>query len=144
MTSPSDDPFQFFEPEPTPSEKALWTKFVQEYVKDFNAVEACVRVGFGLTYALVYAPIFLSKPFVIRAVADYKAKIPVNEKAEEDLDKSLVIATLREAAQNGKQRVAAALGLARIRGMDVPVDKSGDALQQLADDFKNLAKNLPD
>lgn len=136
----------FYDPVPTPAEKALYDQFVEQYMVDFNAFEACMRVGFGASYALEYAKIFLLKPYIIRKIAEKRNTAAADPQKQEDQDKALVLSVARELAQNGKgaQRVAGAALLARIRGMDVQPDKTGDALKQLADDFKDLAKNLPD
>jgi hypothetical protein len=140
------NPALFMAPEPTPSEKALYDKFVVEYVRDYNAVEACVRIGFEMVFAVEFAQRFLTKPYVIKAIADHKASVPTEDKKIEEQDRSLVIAGLRELSQNGKgsQRVAALVALGKFRGMDIVPDKSGDALKEIADQFKDLAKNLPD
>lgn len=134
------------EPEPTPQEKALLDQFLDQYFIDYNALEACIRVGFQETFAMEYAKRFMWKPYVVRKIAEHRNTLPKDVEKADDADKALVLATLRELAQNGKgaQRTAAALGLARIKGMDVQPDKAGEALQQLADDFANLAQKLPD
>lgn len=140
------NPFMFFEPAPTPGEKALYDQFVTEYIKDYNPVEACVRVGFGMTFALEYAKLFIAKPYVQRALAEHRNKPPEDEKKQEEQDKAMIISVLRECAMNGQgaTRVAAARALASIRGLDVQPDKTGDALEKIAEEFRNLAKELPD
>ena len=56
------DPTLFFEPAPTGSEKLLYDQFIAEYIKDFNALEAAIRVGFSPSFAMEYAKVFVTKP----------------------------------------------------------------------------------
>ena len=79
MTTPPLDPSMFMEPVPTSREEALWTAFVEEYVKDYNPILACVRVGFQLSYAEAYAKQFLAKPFVQRMITARKNTAQVDD-----------------------------------------------------------------
>jgi len=135
-----------FEPEPTPNEKALWDKFVEEYTRDFNAVEACIRVGFVLTYAIEYSKIFLSKPYIQRKIMDAKSRPPKSEEDKLAEVKALIDATLRECMLNGQPatRAVAAKAMASIHGLDQSADKSGETLTKLVESFRNVAKALPD
>ncbi len=135
-----------YDPAPTPAEKALYDQFITEYVKDYNAYESLIRCGFGATFAFNLAQVFPLKPYINQRITEHKATIPVEDKSIEAQDKALVLSVAREIAQNGKrsERIAAAALMAKIRGMDVQPDKSGEALKQLADDFRELSKTLPD
>ena len=78
-----------------------------------------------------------------------KHKLKSEDLPEESIrekDRQLVIATLREAVQNGQYqtRVAAAKTLAGIQGFDQAPDRAGEELDKLVDAFKEVAKVLPD
>lgn len=136
----------YMDNEPTPQQKALWDKFVEEYVKDFNSVEAAMRIGFNVTFAVEYGRIFLGQPYVQRLIMKKKME-PVPETEDEvQKDKSLIIATLRETMLNGQPatRVVAAKTLAGIHGLDQAPDRSSEELEKLVNAFKDVAKHLPD
>ena len=50
---------RLMEPEPFGQEKALRDLFVQEYIKDFDPFQACLRVGFQAAFAVEYAKKFM-------------------------------------------------------------------------------------
>jgi len=141
------NPAMFFAPIPSPQEKALWDKFVEEYMKDFNALEACLRIGFDHVFAVEFSKTLLVKPYVQQEIM--KRKLDLGDIKEEDLiarDRALILATLREGAQSGQMatRVAAAKVLAGMHGLDQAPDKTGDAVSRLVEDLKTVAKHLPD
>lgn len=135
----------YMDPQPTEQERALWDKFVEEYTKDYNPVEAAQRLGFNLTFAVEYSKVFLSKPYVQQLLMEHK-RTPINEKDHVEKIKAMIEATLVECMQNGQPatRVVAAKTLAGIHGIDQAPDRSGEELQKLVDTFKAVAKHLPD
>jgi len=135
----------YMDPQPTEQERLLWDKFVEEYVKDYNPVEAAQRIGFNLTFAVEYSKLFLSKPYVQKLLMEHKMK-PIDEKGHTEKVKAMIEATLIECMQNGQSatRVVAAKTLASIHGLDQTPDRSGEELEKLVDTFKNVAKHLPD
>jgi len=135
----------YMDQEPTAQQKALWDKFVEEYLKDFNSLEAAMRVGFNMTFAQEYSRIFMGQPYVQRLIMHHKMQ-PIDEKTEVEIEKSLIIATLKECMQNGQPatRVVAAKTLAGIRGLDQAPDRSSEELEKLVDSFKEIAKSVPD
>ena len=142
---PSFDPLLYLESEPTAQEKALYDKFILEYVKDFDAFAACIRVGFVPTFAMEYCKVFMTKPYILRKIIEHKTT-PVEDTNEMAKDRALILATLREAMQTGNQqvRVAASAKLMALHGLDQTPDKTGDALEKIVDQFKQISKDLPD
>jgi len=135
----------FLDHEPTPQQKALWDKFIVEYMKDFNPLEACLRIGFNLTFAQEYSRIFMGQPYVQQKIMERKLE-PIDEKGHIDKVKSLIEATLMECMQNGQPatRVVAAKTLAGIHGLDQAPDRSNEELEKLVNVFKEIAKSVPD
>ena len=106
----------------TPKEQALRDLFVSEYLVDYDAVLACMRIGFNKSHATQNSIKFLDESYVQRKIKELTYKSPEDEENEEEKDKRLVLAVLREASQNGpfSSRVAAASKLASILGLDKP------------------------
>ena len=135
---------RLMEPEPSGQEKALRDLFVQEYIKDFDPFQACLRVGFQAAFAVEYAKRFMSEPYVLRRIAELQRSTPENEDAQSREDKALVLSVLRQAAQNGPyaSRVQAAAKLASIYGLDRP-DGGEEGEQALIDAFRDFAAKAP-
>lgn len=133
-----------FEPEPSEQEKAMWDRFVAEYVKDFNPYLACLRIGFADSFALEHGRLIMQKPYVQQKIADHKNAVetPANQLEK---DKALIAATFREMAQNGngQTRVSAAMGLARLHGLDQAADADAGKLEKIVDAMKEIAKIVP-
>lgn len=132
------------EPELSEQEKALRDLFVQEYIKDFDPFQACLRVGFQAAFAVEYAKRFMSEAYVQRKIADLQRATPENEDAQAKQDKALVLSVLRQAAQNGPyaSRVQAAAKLATILGLDRD-DSVEESEQALIDAFREFATRAP-
>lgn len=138
------DPSRLFEPQPSPAQKALYDKFIEEYIKDFNGVAAAIRCGFHRSYAEQFAPIFLAKAYVQQKIMD--AKHNPNTGLTDQEIKARVEATYLAAIESGdpKAAVAAAKNLAAMRGVDVAPDRKGDELEKVVKAFKSLGQTLPD
>lgn len=141
------DPSQFLEPQPTEQQKALWDKFVYEYVKDFHPIAAAIRVGFNMNYAQEYSRLFMGYPYIQRKIMEYKSKPPETD----DPDKLAKIRQRIESVLIGamecgdpKVQVAAAAKLGEMHGLMEAPDKSGDELNKLVNAFKDIAKAVPD
>jgi len=132
------------EAELSEQEKALRDLFVQEYIKDFDPFQACLRVGFQAAFAVEYAKRFMSEAYVQRKIADLQRATPENEDAQARQDKALVLSVLRQAAQNGPyaSRVQAAAKLATILGLDRP-EGGEEGEQALIDAFRDFAAKAP-
>jgi hypothetical protein len=140
------DPFMFREPQPTEARKAVYDQFVKEYVKDFNPVAACIRIGFNSTFAKEYSPTIMGQPYVQRKIMEYKNTPAVPEKDALDVARNRIQAKLLELMECGDPKVMAAATktYAEMNGLMQAPDRSGEALEKLVDHFKETAKHLPD
>lgn len=140
----ASNPLNWFAPgNISESEKVLRDLFVDEYLKDFDPVQACVRVGFQFSFAIEFSVKFMREPYVLRRIAELTRETPDNEERQAKEDRSLVLNVLRQAAQNGPfaSRVQAASKLATILGMDKQENvDAGDALIQA---FKQFSEHAP-
>ncbi len=138
---------KFMDQDPVGDQKVLLDRFVEEYIKDFDAVAAAGRLGFNFAFATEYAKTFMTTPYVRRQIIEKKL-IPAEEDEEQKIrrHKTMIESTLIEVMNTGdaKSRAIAASKLATIHGLDKTPSKAGDALQQLADSFANIATKLPD
>lgn len=139
----ADDVLNPFQLPPTPQEKALWDKFIAEYVRDFDEYKACLRMGFQPPFAQEYSRLWMMKSYVQMGIADAKKNAKAINK-EDDL--ALVMATLREACHHGpyQSRAAAAKFLGGMHGFDKAADMSGEQLAKLVAAFSDVSKVLPD
>lgn len=87
----------------SPEEKALRRRFVKEYLKDYDHVAACLRLGFEAGFASSYGEKFLLESYTNQILNEYERKQRSDEElAEERIDlTNLSIAALRNAAVNG-------------------------------------------
>lgn len=140
------DPRSFMEPVPTESQKALWDQFIAEYVKDWNPISACMRIGFNVVYASEYGKVFLGQPYVQREIMKFKLKPEEPEKDALEVARKRIEAKLVELMECGDPKVMAAATktYAEMKGLMVAPDRSGEALEKLVDHFKETAKVLPD
>lgn len=112
--------------DPTGPEKAIRDKFVEEYVKDFDAFHAAIRTGFLRDFASDYSSKFLGEPYVQRLIAEARRATVAPEDEDIDSDKQEIINALRrEANYHGPgsshaARVSALSKLTAILGMDAP------------------------
>lgn len=110
------------EPELNQREKDLRNLFVNEYLVDYNPIEAAQRCGFQYAFAKDYAIKFLNESYVQRRIKELEHTKPPAPKQLEEYNKERVIAGLMREAHNvmttGSCRVAALSTLAKIYGMD--------------------------
>lgn len=143
MKNPLDilDP-ELLAPNLSEEEKALRDMFVIEYVKDYDAFQACIRLGFMAAYANEYSQRFLEEPYVQQQIAAVQRKQQLGDDDQREQDRMLIMSVLRQALQNGPyaSRVAAAKQLAVMHGLDQIENDSGE--KQLIDAFKDFAANI--
>ena len=134
-----------FDTEPTEQEKALMDLFVSEYIKDYDAYSACIRVGFQPAFAREYCGRLMDKPYVLRAITAHKNAPAEKGEAVIDRDRKLIESTLREAMQKGpfQTRVAAAKTLAGVHGIDQAPDRTAEEAGRLVQLFKDIAREVP-
>lgn len=123
-------------------EKQLREKFVTEYMRDFNEVNACVRMGYHISYAVEFGQRYMSEPYVLNLIADRKAKSDEAPDSEKERDRVLIMQTLRRACQTGQTatQVQAAKILANLHGLDAIEDDGGEV--RLIGVFKEFAAKV--
>lgn len=108
----------------TKTEKGLRDRFVNEYVKDYNAFCAALRLGYAEAYAAQYSQQFLREPYTQQRLAQVQEEIG---DAEEDQHRKRIVAGLyRLAEERGMGsshggRVAAYNTLVKVMGLEAPV-----------------------
>lgn len=121
-------------PELTFREKALRDKFVNEYLVDYDALAATMRIGYPKSYAKEYAVRFMEEPYVLKRIQE-KESAGEDEVSLDVMKKRIMAGLIREANYKGPgssqaARVAALSKLAQMHGMDgrVPDNPENDAL----------------
>ena len=114
------------QPQLTQSEMALRDKFVIEYIKDYDAFAACIRIGYAGPFAKEFSQRFLGETYVQNRIKKVEIAPP-----EEDLDevtqrRKVYAALWKEANFTGmgssqSARVAALAKLSAFLGMDAPI-----------------------
>lgn len=74
----------------SPQEKALRDRFVTEYLVDYDAWAACIRVGFLKSVAIEYAGHFMQEPYVQQQIALRQQSEAENPKAADAQEKRLI------------------------------------------------------
>ncbi len=147
MSAPAPDvsaDWRMFEQPLTDQQRILRDQFVNEYLKDMDPYQACLRVGFQSTFAVDWAKRFMDEGYVQRAIAHF-TRLPAQDEAKAiESDRALVLATYREASVRGPyaSRVAAANALAKMRGFQ-PADNGEDPNDNLIDVLKGFAQSAP-
>lgn len=134
------DPRQL-EPALTEKEVILRDAFVAEYLKDFDAYQACLRLGFQATYAVQWAQTLFNDGYVQRKIT-YMTRTPENSPEQEAHDRAMVEVTLRKVMQRGSDsaRVAAVREFRALKGWG---EGDGSAGEDLAEMFARVAQQLP-
>jgi hypothetical protein len=107
----------------TALEIALRDRFVVEYLKDYDQIRACLRLGYSLPYAKEYGARFMSESYVQSKLVEIETK---PEQLDSEVEKKRIRAALwREANNFGlgssqSARVAALAKLSAFEGMDAP------------------------
>ena len=126
-------------------EIALREAFVQSYMQDYDPFMACIRIGFLPQFAQESSRILYTDTYVQSRLAYlFQNKIPeLTPEQQLEQDKNLIRNGLRQAITHGpySSRVAAALALARVLGIDKQTKDDEDG--QLIEAFKNFASQAP-
>ena len=130
------------EPALTEQEQILRDHFVSEYLKDFDAYSACLRLGFQATYATVWADTLLKDGYVQRKLQFLQSEPEGPE--QESIDRAMALRELRRVAQRGSDsaRVAAIRQLGVLRGWDKQ-DLGAEGSEELVEAFQRIAQELP-
>jgi hypothetical protein len=108
----------------SPAEMVLLDRFVVQYLVDYDAYKACIRIGYMPAYAKEYSVRFMNQPYVLNKVKEVETT-PETEYDEVLQKKKIVSALWREANNQGagssqSARVAALSKLSAFYGMDAP------------------------
>lgn len=127
----------------TEKEQLLRDHFVSQYLVDFDAFKACLRLGFQPTFATVHCNVLLNDGYVQRKLAFLRAK-PVTPEQDAIL-KAECEETLRVVMHRGSDsaRVAAVREFNAMKGWSKP-DVGATGEQGLIEVMKQLAQRLPD
>lgn len=105
-------------------EKVTRQQFVAEYLKDYDARKACLRIGYSPLFATDFAKRFMEEPYTVKLIADAEGGSLGGEEIDEEKEKVRILKALwREANSMGSPaaaRVAALAKLTSIFGMDAP------------------------
>jgi hypothetical protein len=138
---PSLDP-QRTEPALSEREQAVRDVFVSEYLKDFDAYRACIRMGFLAAFAVDQAKAFMQDGYILRKI-DYMTRQAV---LDPESDKQAMLANLRWLAHNGTpaSRASATKLYMEAKGY-IEKDGSSEELMaaKLIDALKDFADNAP-
>lgn len=112
-------------PELDATEKKLRNLFVAEYLIDYDAYAAVLRMGYAQPYAYEYAQRFMGEPYVQQQIKK-KEVAAGNANSVEGNKKRIMAMLFREANYRGTNsshsaRVGAISKLASIHGMDAPI-----------------------
>jgi hypothetical protein len=107
----------------TKQERELRKRFVDEYLTDYDAFSAAIRLGYQEAFAQQYAKKFLTEPYTLKLIKEKEAEFGI--KTEDDQHRKKIIAGLYREAHSrfnsGSARVAALTQLAKIIGIEAPV-----------------------
>lgn len=124
----------------TKQERALRQRFVEEYLTDYDAFSAAIRLGFQEAFAQQYAKQFLTEPYTLKLIKEKEAEFGIL--TEEDQHRKKIVAGLYREAHNrfnsGSARVAALTQLAKIIGIEAPV-KTELKVEAEQQDLSNLS-----
>jgi hypothetical protein len=113
-----------FAPQLTKAEMELRDRFVVEYLMDYDAYKAAIRIGYAPAYAKDFCQRFMTEPYVLSKIRD--AEGGTTDDLDVDSQKKMIVAALwREAKNMGAgssqaARVAALSKLSAFYGMDAP------------------------
>lgn len=124
----------------TKQERVLRQRFVEEYLADYDAFAAAIRIGYQEAFAQQYAKQFLTEPYTLKLIKEREAEFGIL--TEEDQHRKKIVAGLYREAHSrfnsGAARVAALTQLAKIIGIEAPV-KTELKVEAEQQDLSNLS-----
>ncbi|MCP5006381.1 MAG: hypothetical protein GY941_20950 [Planctomycetes bacterium] len=108
------------------AEREVRDAFIAEFMRDYDPVDACIRIGFLPTLANEFAAQFMSEGYVLRAVLRAQAA-PINEDQKEVMRAQVVHALWKEANSAGRasERIASLGHLSKILSLDPSTQPKG-------------------
>lgn len=131
--------FNLIKEELSPEERAVRDRFVDEFLFDHDAKNACIRVGFDESSALQWMRTFMTDTYVLNQIKKRYHDKNLTSEEECEKDKLLVISALRRTIMTGTGAnvVNASKQLAELRGFTS--DNEVDPAERLIEAFKKLA-----
>ncbi len=110
-------------PAPTETQRIMLDRFVEQFLRDYDAVEACRRLGYGTEHARSFARQFMETPYVANKIRDVEEAEKEEDDEAEMMRRRVKAGLLREANNFGEgtsqsARVAALVALGKIAGME--------------------------
>lgn len=110
-------------PAPSEAQRVQLDRFVEQFLRDYDAVEACRRMGYGPEHARQFAISFMDTPYVASRIRDVEEAEKDEEDEAEMLRRRVKAGLMREANNFGEgssqsARVAALTALGKIAGME--------------------------
>lgn len=129
-----------FAQELTKTEQTARNQFVEEYLVDYHAKDACIRMGYADTYASSMASKFMSEPYTLKRITQREQALGLVK--DEAKHKHRIVAGLYKEAlsprNSGSAKVAAYTQLAKIMGVEAPA-KTEVALTTTGPDLSHLS-----
>lgn len=121
---PTETSQSSFAPTLTKAEMELRDRFVIEYLADYDAYKAAIRIGYAPAYAKDFSQRFMTEPYVLSKIRD--AEGGNIDDTDPEVQKKMVLAGLWREARNfgaGSSQAARVAALSKISaffGMDAP------------------------
>ena len=107
----------------TRHEKKIRDRFVAEYVKDYNRIDAAIRIGYSLSFAEQYSTRFMTEPYVLQKIASLEQEL--GQDTDDVRHRRTVVAGLYRIATSryasASAQVAAYAQIAKIQGLEAPI-----------------------
>lgn len=108
----------------TESEQRLRDRFVEEYLDDYDVLQAAIRCGFSEQFARDYGKRFMTEPYTLSRIKERSKELGVDTEIEGHR-RRMIAMLYREAndkvSGSGGSRVSALSQLSKILGLDAPV-----------------------
>lgn len=134
----------------SPREKALRDLFVTQYLVDYDAWAAAIRIGFLKSVAGQYAQELMEDPYVRQEIAKRQQTAVANPEADRNAKKRQVEEWLIQAANyrgpgaSHAARVTALANLGKIYNMlDSEADTDASKQENLIKAFREMATKMP-
>lgn len=105
------------------TERKLRDRFVEEYLVDYDAFGAAIRIGYSEAFARQYSQQFMLEPYVRKRITAREQELGIT--TEEDQHRRKIVSGLYRIAHSPKSaasaQVAAYTQLAKIVGIEAPV-----------------------
>lgn len=105
------------------TERKLRDRFVEEYLVDYDAFGAAIRIGYSEAFARQYSQQFMLEPYVRKRITSREQELGIT--TEEDQHRRKIVSGLYRIAHSpnsaASAQVAAYTQLAKIVGIEAPV-----------------------